>query len=161
MLCEICYNCAMTINIGRDDITLAIALLGALLGVINTFRDISRDRPRLKVAIKAYIMTHAQGFCIEVVNTGQVAAQVTQVGIALSRRDIFIIPYWQMSQQLPKMLAPGASVSFYAPPGTEYHPDLARARRAFARIGTGRSFHASRRSTARRFVHAAAARQHT
>jgi len=97
---------AWQITITRDDFTLAIAILGAILGIGNLFIDLLRNRARLKVIpqlyfqdktkpnrfilidhphdefVKARISTGDLKLYIEVINPSSKTMTVTLVGFA-------------------------------------------------------------------------------
>jgi hypothetical protein len=154
-------TCAMTLTVTRDDITLAIAVLGAVLGLLNTLRALAKDRPRLRVNVKGWLTGYGDsGFCIEIANTGFVPVSVSQVGILLRRPrgQVFLFaPYGIGVQSFPHALGPGESMTVYAPPGTDEHPALAHATRAFARTATGLEFRSPRRDVRRQLAHHASA----
>jgi len=93
-------------------ITLAIAVIGAVLGVINTWQAITRDRIRLRVTPKIYLggegdmvftgsvfpsrdssvgilnpelESREHDFCFEIVNVGFVPVVVAEVGFLMRR----------------------------------------------------------------------------
>jgi len=146
----------VTVSITRDDATLAVALLGAALGVLNTWRSFSKDRPRLRVNVKGWLNSYGEsGFCVEVANTGFAPVSVAQVGVLLRRPrgHVFLFaPYGLGVQSFPHALGAGESMTVYAPPGTDEHPALAHASRAFARTATGLAFHSPRREVRRQLA---------
>lgn len=134
----------ITLRISRDDVTLSIALMGALLGLLNTWRSFAKDRPRLRVSVKGWLSSCGDsGFCVEVANTGFVPVSVSQVGILLRRprgRVFLFAPYGLGVQDFPHALGAGESMTVYAPPGTDENPALAHASRAFVRTAAGLTF---------------------
>ena len=96
------------VSITRDDITLAIAILGGALGILNFVRLWWRDRLRLKVIPKLYAsiggavfrwpkhdeaflkqhLTKSPRFCIEVQNRGTNPVTIATVGFLKSRETI-------------------------------------------------------------------------
>lgn len=74
----------------KEGITLALAMLGAVLGVLNTWNAISQRRVRLRVK-PAYAFAVPAGntmFGIEVVNLSNFAVTVTEVGFTLNGRTL-------------------------------------------------------------------------
>lgn len=146
----------ITVRITREDFTLAVAALGAVLGLLNTWRAFAKDRPRLRVNVKAWLNSYGDsGFCIEIANTGFAPVSVAQVGVLLSRPrgQIFLFaPYGIGVQSFPHALGAGESMTVYAPPATDEHPALVYASRAFARTATGLLFRSPRREVRRHFA---------
>ena len=66
-------------------VTLAIALLGAVLGVINTWHALDKNRVKLKVVPKIAMTLgrsgSAVGFCIEITNLSAFAVTVDEAGV--------------------------------------------------------------------------------
>ena len=69
----------------NEAITLGVALLGAGLGVMNTWQSISANRVKLRVK-PAYAIGYPRGevmFSIEVVNLSNFAVTISDVGLTL------------------------------------------------------------------------------
>lgn len=66
-------------------ITLAIAVLGAVLGIINTIHSLNRDRILLKIIPKWIIVPSGRYLGIEIVNLSYIAVVVEEVGFSLTR----------------------------------------------------------------------------
>lgn len=66
-------------------VTSGVAILGAALGVMNTWNAISQRRVRLRVKpVMAYSIANGQpGFAIEILNLSNFALTVTEVGFSL------------------------------------------------------------------------------
>jgi hypothetical protein len=132
----------------KEGITLGIALLGAVLGVLNLWRAFDRDRIRLKVIPQSYIHTNGfAGLCVEVVNLSYIPVTLKQIGFRVQHQEKFIqsIEY-QMSDaaRLPHRLEPRAACVVYYPPGVEdaelfRHVTSAYSKTACGRIFTGTS----------------------
>ncbi|MBZ9977815.1 hypothetical protein [Mesorhizobium sp. BR-1-1-10] len=74
----------------NNAVTLGVALLGAGLGIMNTWQAISADRVRLRVK-PAYAIGVPGGqvmFSIEVVNLSNFALTVAEVGFTLNGNTI-------------------------------------------------------------------------
>lgn len=71
-------------------ITFAIALLGAVLGLINTWHSLDKSRVKLKVVPAHAIPVGGADpwlqFCIEVTNLSTFPVTVHEVGVLSSRR---------------------------------------------------------------------------
>jgi hypothetical protein len=141
----------LTINISiKDGVTLAVAIVGAALGIFNTVRGVFRDRPRLRVCAKRFVHSLGyDGLCVEVVNCGAVSVSVTQVGFEVSkpRGHIFVFhPLPIGVQEFPQLLQPGTKMDVYLGGRAQQHPSLQQATQPFARTATGVTFRGGRRA---------------
>lgn len=103
--------------------TLGIALVGAVLGVLNTWRNFDRDRPKLRVTpvhaipVGGYGGVHpAIGFGIEVINLSPFPVTVREVGFlhsGLSDRAVVVQPVTTDNKGTPRRLEPREAVSFF------------------------------------------------
>ncbi|MBW8851343.1 MAG: hypothetical protein JF600_11225 [Xanthomonadales bacterium] len=68
-------------------ITLAVAAVGAVLGIINTWHTIDKNQVKLKVVPKHAIpygaMDHRLRMCIEVTNLSSFPITIEEVGVFL------------------------------------------------------------------------------
>lgn len=128
-----------------EGITFAIAIVGAVLGILNTWRAFDRDRIRVRVRPKNFLTdTGAQGMCFEIVNSGYLPVTITQVGITLRLRpkqELVFIPRTINGGSLPQRLEPRTHVTLILPPGTEKDPMLGKGLRAYACTACGRTFY--------------------
>ncbi len=146
----------------RENITLAIALLGAVLGVINLWLSWRRERLCLKVIPKMFIGVSSEtgeadpGFyfttskgeqlpkylCIDVINKG-IATTVTEVGFLLRTSERLVIthqfpPY---RVHIPFRLEAHSSVTIYADALKQGgFPELAKCKCAYAKVASGKRF---------------------
>lgn len=130
----------------QSGITLGIALLGAVLGVINTWKALSRDRVCLRVTPGNYANWGGgeiiDGISIEVVNLSMVPITVTQVGFRVSRkRGVIIVADYFRMDALPCRLEPRASMAISVAPGTPEAKELASVKSAYAKTACGLYFH--------------------
>lgn len=104
-------------------ISIILASIGALLGIINTSYLVFKDRIRLKLRIRMVIM--AQGhevvskdlYCLEVTNLSFIPVTVKEVGFLLPGKSGQKIPFvFQPApgSKLPHRLEARASVSVYS-----------------------------------------------
>jgi hypothetical protein len=129
----------------KDLITFGLALVGAVLGIINTWRAINHDKPRVKVLPKRAIpfgdIDERINFCIEAINLSTFALTITEMGIlhrgtesrtALRSQLTFDNGSW------PRRLEPRSSVTVYAQSGsiTSEYP----IRCAYAKTDCGLTF---------------------
>jgi hypothetical protein len=104
-----------------DGITLAIALLGATLGLINTWNSISDRRVRIRVRP---LWTHAangQGFAIEVTNLSAFPVTIAETGLLYERPrssspERAVLPHGMRSGdgKWPRRLEPRDQVTVYS-----------------------------------------------
>jgi len=123
--------------------TLAIAAVGAVLGVINTWRAVDQNRVKLKV-VPAHAIPYGGApqnlrFCIEVTNLSQVAVTVAEVGFLFHGTDkhaSIVSPVFGDHGPWPRRLEPRSSVTIYSelPRSSNGH----KIRCAFARTQCGR-----------------------
>jgi hypothetical protein len=105
----------------KDAATLGIALIGAVLGIVNMWRSISRDKPKIKVIPKRAIpvggFDERIDFCIEAVNLGTVAVTVSELGLfhqgSAYRSSLTITPIIIDGGTWPRRLEPRTSVTVY------------------------------------------------
>lgn len=107
----------MTILAGA---TLAIAVLGAGLGIINTWHTLDNSRVKLKVvpghAIPTGNVDSRVNFYVAVTNLSTFPVTVKEVGIfyrGTSERAVFTAPIFLDRGSLPRRLEPRSSVSVY------------------------------------------------
>jgi len=124
-------------------ITLGIAIVGATLGIINTWRSFDRDRIRLKIIPKwAMFRGGTQTLCIDIINLGYIPVTINQVGFRLRERNkVFIfMPMPMPGSELPKRLEPRTSFTVLAPLGTEQHESMRNVTVAFVKTACLRTF---------------------
>ena len=123
-------------------ITLAIAVLGAVLGIINTWHGLSRTKVRLKVvpahAIPFGGTDPSVNFSIAVTNLSEFAVTIREVGVlyeGTDKREAMIRPVILDGGSWPRRLEPRTSVSAYGrAPEITGRP---RIRRAYAMTDCG------------------------
>lgn len=77
-----------TENTLSNNITLVIAIIGAVLGIINTWRDYSKDRINVRVETRGSILADGYGntqhrLCVEVVNLSFMPVTISQISFTL------------------------------------------------------------------------------
>jgi hypothetical protein len=96
-------------------ITLAIAAIGAVLGIINTWRSIDLSRVKLKVLPSHAIPYGAADpnlrFCVEVTNLSSFAVTIDDAGVFYHGT---INPVFADNGSWPRRLEPRASISIYS-----------------------------------------------
>jgi hypothetical protein len=123
-------------------VTLAIAVLGAVLGVINTWIGLDKSRVKLRVApahgIPVGDADPRLKFCITVTNLSAFAVTVDEAGVLYSGttdRGSLIQPVLADAGTWPRRLEPRSSVTLYAhrPISSNGH----RIKAAYARTACG------------------------
>lgn len=107
-------------------ITLAIAVLGAVLGVINTWHALDKTRVKLRVRPMEAIPVGGADpnltFCIEITNLSSFAVTVHDVGVfykGTTSRGSYTHPVLIDGKGWPRRLEPRSSVTVYGlPPNT-------------------------------------------
>jgi hypothetical protein len=99
-------------------VTLSIAVLGAVLGIINTWHGLDKSRVKLKVRPAHAISADPRlTFCIEVTNLSAFAVTICDVGVFYKRtslRGSFVPPVLIDGGSWPRRLEPRSSVTIYA-----------------------------------------------
>ncbi len=103
-----------------EAITLVFALIGAILGLFNTWIQLSKERVKLVVMPKhAILMGGAPGqiqFCVEVINLSSFPITVSEVGFfyrGTDKRSV-ISPITSDGGPFPRRLEPRRAVSLYS-----------------------------------------------
>ncbi|MFN8180125.1 MAG: hypothetical protein U0167_19505 [bacterium] len=132
-----------------DIITLAIAAVGAFLGVMNTWRAFNQDRVKLKVTPKYAFSVGGSFFggnetlCIDIVNRSTFPVTISGAGILLkgtkdASAAFLVNPIMEDRGRLPRRLEPRESLSVYFSSDVlDDHAMLAKARGVFARTACG------------------------
>lgn len=107
--------------ITTESITLAIALLGATLGVINTWHNLDKNKITLIVRPKHAIPVGGIGlnlsFCVEVTNLSSFAVTICDVGVfykGTKERGCITQPIIIDGGEWPRRLEPRSSVTAYS-----------------------------------------------
>lgn len=102
-------------------ITLGIAVLGAVLGVLNTWRTFSNDRVRLRVREHGMATTDGdRGIGIEIVNLSTFPVIISTMGLHLTagaRHIQLVEPFFLLGGKLPYRLEPRAACTAFQPIG--------------------------------------------
>ena len=130
-------------------VTLSIAVLGAALGVINTWQALDKSRVKLRVRPKHVIPVGAADprltFCIEVTNLSSFAVTIEETGVfyrGTDKRGAYTRPILLDGDDWPRRLEARSSVTVYGQPPTSEggHPlKCAYARTACGVTRTGTS----------------------
>lgn len=126
-------------------VTLSIAVVGAVLGILNTWRNFDRDRVKLKVAPKqaipvgAFLDTRIR-LCIEVTNLSTFALTITEVGVlywCTKKRGAVVNPIIIDGGTFPRKLEPRTSFTAYFHPEALQRLDGHKIRCAYAKTDCG------------------------
>jgi hypothetical protein len=136
-------------------ITLAIALVGAVLGLINTWQNFDRDRVKLRVSVNlAYLIT-TQGvsstpqIAIEVINRSQFPLTISQLGLEQSGTKnvlALISPIMIDGGRLPRRIEPRDAFTAYFSAEATHQVIHSTARRGYAKTASGEIAHSSSRA---------------
>ena len=148
-------------------VTLVTAIVGAvcgisgtILGIVNTWSQISRNRMRLRVVPKVDFITSDGNFtaskatnqmrqlvgsgtlsrwCIEVVNLSAFAVTISEVGFAKSNglRHVLVPADVSNGGSFPSRLEPREAVTLYAESGVKPDPEVMRRPYAYAKTDCG------------------------
>lgn len=123
-------------------VTLAIAVLGAVLGVINTWHAIDKKRVKFRVrpahAIPVGAADPRLTFCIEITNLSEFVITVDEAGVfytGTDKRGAYTHPVVFDGKAWPRRLEPRSSVTGYGQPPTP--PSGHSLRCAYARTECG------------------------
>jgi hypothetical protein len=113
-----------------EAVTFAIAVLGAVLGLVNTWHNLDKTRVKLAVRPKRAIplgnVDPRLTFCIEVTNLSSFAVTVSDVGVfyyGTKSRGSIINPVLLDGGVWPRRLEPRSSVTVYGQKPTSYSTD--------------------------------------
>jgi hypothetical protein len=100
-----------------NGITFGIAILGAVLGVFNTWQSWRRDRVKLRVQLRWLIWPTDRRIGIEITNDCFLSVTISGIGFSFPDTDqeMAIIPEFTSGEQLPLRLEPRASATAILP----------------------------------------------
>ena len=127
-------------------ITLAVALVGAVLGVMNTWRNMNQDRLRLVVKpTQAYFDNGSHQLCIDVMNLSTFPVTLTHYGFFMhgTSRHMQFIPDFPRGESLPIRLEPRTSVTAFLRHGATEVDGFASVRSAYVLTACGNTIEAT------------------
>lgn len=123
-------------------VTLAIAIVGAVLGVLNTWRAFSQDRVRLviKPVYATLVPSGEECLSISIRNLSTFAITVTHIGFTMQGTDrhLQLLPlFLQPAGQLPVRLEPRTAFTAFAAPGATEVAGMGRADKVYVSTACG------------------------
>lgn len=122
---------------------LVFGVVGAVLGVINTWKAFDRDKVRLKV-VPLYTLYESgeQGLAIEVTNLSYFAVTITEVGFTLRGSDerLVFLPPLLTGFRPPQRMEPRTRFTAYLDAAACHHPGFATVNVACATTACGQRF---------------------
>ena len=114
-----------------NSITLAIAVLGAALGVLNFIRAVSRDKVQIKIKPSCYVMAPPgmepiQGMAVDVINLGFIPVTISNAYVQMKDKSLMAdtkITTNLGKGKIPVRLEARESTTFY------FSPELNRDKR--------------------------------
>ena len=126
----------------KDQLTFGVAVVGATLGVLNTWRGILKDRAKIKVTPKLWLDGQGRsGLCIDAVNLSAFDLTISQVGLNIGGKKRLAFPFYSIGDKTPILLVPRSCVCFYVKPGCIDNRDMKKVKGAIAITACGRIFH--------------------
>lgn len=137
---------------GTEVTTLGIAVLGATLGVLNTWRTFNQDRVRIRVAaMYCLIGDGRECLGIEVVNLSSFPVTITGIGCTMAggKKRLWLHPdLLSTGDTLPKRLEPRTGFTALAGPGATEHLEFRGARKPFVATACGLKINGSAKGLA-------------
>jgi hypothetical protein len=141
---------------------LVFGFVGAVLGVMNTWREINRDRVRVRVVPVLLIFESGEdAFGIEVTNLSYFPVTIKEVGFAVRGHDErFTFPASEIRGcQLPQRMEPRTSFIARLPVFTADHPKWSFIDRAYADTACGKRFTGMSRAVRQKLMQGRLARK--
>ncbi len=103
----------------KDFLTMGAAVIGAVLGIMNTWNAMNQKKVRLRIVPAYSIMTAtgAVGFSIEVTNLSAFPVTITEVGVTMPgmKRLYILEPFFADKGDWPRRLEARSVVTAYFP----------------------------------------------
>lgn len=124
-------------------VTFAIAIIGAVLGVMNFARDVWKDLTRIKVTPMSFFFeSGSRGIAVEVVNLSRFPVTISSVGLWDSKgQQLPFVGEHVAGDHTPKRLEPLTSMLLVAPWDIWETEGFQHISSAFAKTQCGRQFH--------------------
>lgn len=138
-------------QIDKETVTLITAIaglvfgfLGAVLGVLNTWRAILRDRVRVKVTPVWYhhVESGTEGMGVEIINLSSFEITVSHVGFTMrgGEEHLALLNGTLTMERLPQRMKPLTRFTARVGSDTLQNPKFAEVRKAYAKTDCGRTF---------------------
>jgi hypothetical protein len=126
-----------------EGVTLGIAITGAILGILNTWRTFDRDRLRVRV-VPVWLISErgSEGMGIEIINLSYLPVTISHIGFTVrwSREHLPVLDGILGGGRLPQRLEPRTRFTALVAMRTVEHPTFARVHRAYATTACGCRF---------------------
>lgn len=142
-------------------VTLAVALVGAVLGVMNTWRNMNQDRLRLVVKPAQFYVSGSYKLGIEVINLSTFPVTLAHYEFFLhgTDRHIQFAPDFLGGESLPVRLEPRTAVTAFLRHGATQVEGFALVRSAYVITACGNNVEATSKALAAFVMNEARARQ--
>jgi len=130
-------------------VTLIIAIIGAGLGIINTWRSYSKDRVKIRVEARGSILADAYGqlqhrLCVEVVNLSFMPVTISQISFTLhgDKKNVFSFfpEFYDGKGGLPRTLEARNSFTAFVPVTVHRDEIVDRLDAPFIKTACGKRF---------------------
>lgn len=123
-------------------ITLSIACIGALLGIINTYVSLRKDKVRLKITPMWVTDLFHTEIGIKIINLSQFPIVIENVGFTLStKQSLYIMEYFLASGSLPQEIKSRDNIQINILLGTIAQEEFRKVRKAFVNTADGSIFY--------------------
>ena len=138
-----CCSKIIMASLIQEGVTLGIAITGAALGILNTWRAFDRDRVRLRVTpVWVFYESGAEGIAIEVTNLSFFPITITHLGFIVhgGKEHMPLLNSDIKGCQLPERMEARTCFTARLPIGAAKDPNFKRVRCAYADTACGRKF---------------------
>ena len=122
---------------------LVFGFLGAVLGILNTWRAITRDRINIRVLpLWIFPQVGPEGMGIEITNLSYMPVTISHVGFTVRGREehMPVLDGLMGGGGLPQRMEPRTQITAFVASATFEHPNFAGVHEAYADTACGRRF---------------------